>query len=76
MTKGTNHFRTPIDKGLEIMQSLIGHVSGMAVPTFAVDAPGGGGKIPLLPNYVKQLNSRLVFQNYCGVTCTYDNPCD
>jgi lysine 2,3-aminomutase len=76
MTKGTNHFRTPIDKGLEIMQSLIGHVSGMAVPTFAVDAPGGGGKIPLLPNYVKQLNPRLVFQNYCGVTCTYDNPCD
>jgi lysine 2,3-aminomutase len=76
MTKGTNHFRTPIARGLEIMQSLIGHVSGMAVPTFAVDAPGGGGKIPLLPNYVEKTGSQLVFQNYCGATCTYDNPED
>ena len=75
MTKGTNHFRTPIAKGLEIMQTLIGHVSGMAVPTFAVDAPGGGGKIPLLPNYIEKMGSQLVFQNYCGMTCTYDNPC-
>jgi lysine 2,3-aminomutase len=76
MTKGTNHFRTPIDKGLEIMQSLIGHVSGMAVPTFAVDAPGGGGKIPLLPNYTKYMGSQFTFQNYCGITYTYDNPCE
>ena len=75
MTKGTNHFRTPIAKGLEIMQTMIGHVSGMAVPTFAVDAPGGGGKIPLLPNYIEKMGSQLVFQNYCGMTCTYDNPC-
>jgi lysine 2,3-aminomutase len=74
MTKGTNHFRTPIEKGLEIMQTLIGHVSGMAVPTFAVDAPGGGGKIPLQPNYVSRLDRQLVFQNYCGKTCFYDNP--
>jgi len=76
MTKGTNHFRTPIDKGLQIMQSLIGHVSGMAVPTFAVDGPGGGGKIPLLPNYIEQTGRQLLFRNYCGVTFTYDNPCD
>jgi lysine 2,3-aminomutase len=76
MTKGTNHFRTPIAKGLDIMQSLIGHVSGMAVPTFALDAPGGGGKIPLLPNYIEHMGGRLVFQNYRGVTCTYDNPSD
>ena len=74
MTKGTNHFRTPIDRGLEIMKAMIGHISGMAVPTFAVDAPGGGGKIPLLPNYVKHLGKQLVFQNYCGMTCTYENP--
>jgi len=74
MTRGTDHFRTSIEKGLEIMESLIGHVSGMAVPTFAVDAPGGGGKIPLLPDYVKHLGRSLVFRNYCGVTCTYDNP--
>ena len=76
MTKGTNHFRTPVEKGLEIMQSLIGHISGMAVPTFAVDAPGGGGKIPLSPDYVQHLGKQLVFQNYCGVTCTYENPTD
>jgi len=74
MTKGTNHFRVPIETGLAIMQSLIGHVSGMAVPTFAVDAPGGGGKIPLLPDYVEHLGDQLIFQNYCGATCTYDNP--
>jgi lysine 2,3-aminomutase len=76
MTKGTDHFRTPIDKGLEIMKSLIGNVSGMAVPTFAVDAPGGGGKIPLLPDYIEQMGRQLVFQNYCGLTCSYDNPCN
>jgi len=74
MTKGTDHFRTPIEKGLEIMQSLIGHISGMGVPAFAVDAPGGGGKIPLLPNYVQHTGSRLIFQNYCGATYTYENP--
>jgi lysine 2,3-aminomutase len=74
MTKGTNHFRTSIERGLEIMQSLIGHISGMAVPTFAVDAPGGGGKIPLQPNYVQHMGKQLLFQNYCGVTCTYENP--
>ena len=74
MTKGTNHFRTPVKIGLEIMKSMIGHMSGMAVPTFAVDAPGGGGKIPLLPNYVKHIGEQLVFQNYCGMTCTYENP--
>ena len=74
MTRGTNHFRTPIELGLEIMQTLIGHTSGLAVPTYAVDAPGGGGKIPLLPNYVLNLGKQLTFQNYCGVNCTYDNP--
>ncbi len=74
MTRGTNHFRTSVESGLEIMQSLIGHISGMAVPTYAVDAPGGGGKIPLLPDYVQQMGKQLVFHNYCGETCTYENP--
>jgi len=74
MTKGTNHFRTPIEKGLEIMRSMIGHISGMAVPTFAVDAPGGGGKVPLQPNYIEYMGDQLIFQNYCGATCFYDNP--
>jgi len=73
LTKGTNHFRTSIEKGQTIMRSLIGHLSGLAVPTYAVDAPGGGGKIPLTPNYVLRYGPQLIFNNYCGTTCTYGN---
>ena len=49
---GSAHFRTPVSKGLEIIEGLRGHTTGYAVPSFVIDAPGGGGKIPLLPNYV------------------------
>jgi len=73
MTRGTNHFRTSIEEGLAIMKTLIGHTSGLAVPAYTVDAPGGGGKIPLTPDYVKRLDSELIFENYCGVTCSYGN---
>lgn len=73
MTRGTNHFRTPVQQGLAIVKSLIGHTSGLAVPTFAVDAPGGGGKVPLTPDFISRLDRDLVFTNYCGVTCTYGN---
>ena len=52
LTKGANHFRAPVSKGLEIMEALRGWTSGLAIPYFVIDAPGGGGKIPLLPNYV------------------------
>ncbi len=62
---GTNHFRTKIEKGLEVYKALRGHTSGLCVPTFVVDAPGGGGKIPLLPEYVKEINKdKVVLQNY------------
>jgi lysine 2,3-aminomutase len=75
LTRGTDHFRTPIETGLEIMRGLIGHVSGMAVPTFALDAPGGGGKIPLTPEYILSLdNNSLYFNNYQGLPCSYPNP--
>ena len=75
LTRGTNHFRTPVEKGLEIMRSLIGHVSGMAVPTFALDAPGGGGKIPLTPDYIQSLGENSInFKNYHGIPCSYPNP--
>ena len=50
--KGSAHFRTPVEKGLEIIKGLRGHTTGYAVPTFVIDAPGGGGKIPLLPEYL------------------------
>ena len=81
MTLGTNHFRTSIDTGLTIMRSLIGHTSGMAAPTYAIDAPGGGGKIPLVPDYLldkgQELShsrkGRMIFRNYCGTVCSYED---
>lgn len=73
MTRGTNHFRTSIELGQKIMRSLIGHTSGLAVPTYAVDAPGGGGKIPLTPNYIRQMGEEIIFDNYCGLPCSYGN---
>jgi len=75
LTRGISHFRTSITKGMEIMENLRGHTSGMAVPTFVVDAPGGGGKIPLMPNYLlSQSDRRLVLRNYEGVITTYTQP--
>ncbi len=73
LTRGTGHFRTTIDTGLEIMRNLIGHVSGMAVPTYALDAPGGKGKIPLTPDYLKSVGNTLEFLNYRGLPCSYPN---
>jgi lysine 2,3-aminomutase len=65
LTKGANHFRTPIDVGLEIMDKLRGHISGLAVPYFVIDAPGGGGKIPLLPEYVLARDKeKIVLRNF------------
>jgi lysine 2,3-aminomutase len=75
LSKGISHFRTSIAKGIEIMENLRGHTTGMAVPTVVVDAPGGGGKIPLMPNYlVSQSDRRLVLRNYEGVLTTYTQP--
>jgi lysine 2,3-aminomutase len=64
-TKSTNHFRTTIDRGIEIIDKLRGHISGLAIPHFVIDAPGGGGKIPLLPKYVlHQDEDKIVLRNY------------
>ncbi len=71
LTRGTNHFRTPTATGINIMRSLYGHVSGMAIPTLALDAPGGKGKIPLAPQYILQNGKDLVFESYLGEICTY-----
>jgi lysine 2,3-aminomutase len=69
---GSSHFRTTVRKGLEIIKGLRGFTSGYAIPTFVVDAPGGGGKIPLLPNYVVEHNDeKIVLRNYKGVLCEY-----
>lgn len=72
-TRGTSHFRTTIDQGLAIMSQLIGHVSGMAIPTYALDAPGGGGKIPLTPGYITGCGDMLDFTTYQGRPCRYPN---
>ncbi|HBG22662.1 MAG TPA: lysine 2,3-aminomutase [Peptococcaceae bacterium] len=75
LSRGIEHFRTPISKGIEILEMLIGHTSGLAVPTFVVDAPGGGGKIPLLPNYLISASHRkTILRNYEGVICVYTEP--
>lgn len=71
LTKGTNHFRTHSSCGINIMRQLIGSVSGMAIPTLALDAPGGKGKIPLTPQYIISNGQDLTFKNYCGELCTY-----
>lgn len=71
LTRGTNHFRTTTATGIAIMRSLYGHISGMAVPTFALDAPGGKGKIPLTPQYIRRNGNTLIFENYQGDVCTY-----
>ncbi|MGH9338963.1 MAG: KamA family radical SAM protein [Acidobacteriota bacterium] len=72
---GSSHFRTSVEKGLEIIQGLRGHTTGYAVPNFVVDAPGGGGKIPLMPEYlVGREGDDLVFRNYEGKTYRYPDP--
>lgn len=77
LSEGLTHFRTSIGKGIEIMESLIGHTSGFAVPTFVIDAPGGGGKIPVMPNYVLSWSTnKTVLRNYEGVITTYQEPAD
>ncbi len=72
---GTAHFRTPVEKGLEIIRGLQGHTSGYAVPTFAIEGPGGGGKMPLLPEYViGREGDDLLLRNYAGNIYRYRDP--
>jgi len=75
LSEGLDHFRTPVGKGIEIVESLIGHTSGFAVPTYVIDAPGGGGKIPVMPNYlISWSTNKVVLRNYEGVITTYQEP--
>lgn len=73
MVQGTDHFRTTVEEGLQVIRGLRGHTSGMAVPAYVIDAPGGGGKIPLLPDYLQQLGDEVVLKNYLGETYRYRN---
>ena len=75
LSLGLQHFRTPVAKGIEIIEAIRGHMSGFCVPTFVVDAPGGGGKIPVMPNYlISQGAGKVVLRNYEGVITTYTEP--
>jgi len=75
LSVGLEHFRTPVSKGIEIIEGLRGHTSGYAVPTFVVDAPGGGGKTPVMPQYIiSQSPSKVVLRNFEGVITTYSEP--
>jgi len=75
LSEGISHFRTPVSKGIEIMENLVGHTSGFAVPRYVIDAPGGGGKIPVFPNYLLTWSvHKVVLRNYEGMICTYQEP--
>lgn len=77
LSEGIEHFRTPVSTGIEIIELLRGHTSGLAVPTFVIDAPGGGGKIPVNPQYlISQSSDKVILRNYEGVICTYTEPTD
>lgn len=77
LSTGIEHFRTPVSKGIEIIERLRGHTSGFAVPTFVIDAPGGGGKIPVGPNYVLSHSpDKIILRNYEGVIASYQEPKD
>lgn len=72
LSQGIGHFRTTVEKGIEIMHDLTGYISGYAVPKFVIDAPGGGGKIPINYNYVITKNDKeVVMENYCGKIYSY-----
>ncbi|MEM2914891.1 MAG: hypothetical protein QXH91_05795, partial [Candidatus Bathyarchaeia archaeon] len=72
LVKGTYHFRTRVEAGIKIIESLVGQTSGLAIPRFVIDAPGGGGKIPIQPEYVKCIDKEsVVLKNYEGKVYVY-----
>ncbi len=75
LSEGLAHFRTPVSKGIEIMERMIGHTSGFAVPTYVIDAPGGGGKIRVMPNYlISSAPNKVILRNYEGIITSYKEP--
>ncbi|MFA6808485.1 MAG: lysine 2,3-aminomutase [Eubacteriales bacterium] len=75
LSEGLAHFRTPVSKGIEIMERLIGHTSGFAVPAYVIDAPGGGGKIRVMPNYlISSAPNKVILRNYEGIITSYEEP--
>ena len=70
--RGTNHFRTRVEKGQEIYRAIRGHTSGLCVPTYVIDAPGGGGKVPAIPSYIQEINDeKVILKDFEGITHEY-----
>ena len=77
LVEGAGHFRTPVAKGIEIMEGLRGHTSGYAVHQYMIDSPGGGGKIPVSPSYLISMSDhKIVLRNFEGYISTYEEPTD
>ena len=77
LVPGAGRFRTPVAKGIEVIEALRGHTSGFAVPTYVIDAPGGGGKVPIMPQYlISQSDGRVAVRNFEGYITTYTEPAD
>lgn len=75
LSEGLEHFRTNVGRGIEIIENLRGHTSGFSVPTYVIDAPGGGGKIPVMPNYlISWSTNKVILRNYEGLMTTYRVP--
>jgi lysine 2,3-aminomutase len=75
LSEGLQHFRTDVRTGIRIIQELTGSISGFAVPKFVIDAPGGGGKVPMNPEYIVSLDDeRVVMRNYLGKLYEYPQP--
>ena len=75
LSQGIEHFRTSVAKGIEIIENLRGHTTGLAVPQFCIDAPGGGGKVPILPQYlISMSDSKAIVRNFEGKICAYSQP--
>jgi len=75
LVDGAGHFRTPVAKGIEIIEGLRGHTSGFAIPQYIIDAPGGGGKVPVMPNYLISMSDhKIILRNYEGYVTTYEEP--
>ncbi len=75
LIQGSSHLQVPVAKGLEIIEGLRGHTTGYSIPQYVIDAPGGGGKVPINPDYIVQRNSeRVVIRNFEGKTFEYPEP--
>jgi lysine 2,3-aminomutase len=75
LVRGIEHFRTPVSRGIEIMEYLRGRLSGIAIPMFVIDAPHGGGKIPIMPNYIVSTSpTHTVIRNFEGMLVSYPEP--